>query len=122
LEHIYWLIDDINNLNSNIKRQINEATKNAAIPTINNKQLYGGNIYYVIRGFLLLCWEPIYTIRDILIMITNEGASDKAISMTGSLIGAYVGLKDLQKKHDLIITFPLMKSINTYLEKMTLIK
>jgi hypothetical protein len=122
LDYIYWLSDNVITADFKIKKQVNLAAENTLILTTNNRRSEYGDLYFAIRGFLLLCWEPIYKIYEILIMITNEGASDKALEMAGSLMGAYIGLKELQEKHDIIVPYSSTKSINNYIDNISLVR
>jgi ADP-ribosylglycohydrolase len=58
----------------------------------------GDNLYYAICGFLLLTYQPEYTIDNIIkILLENNVTQDQILSVV-LLIGAYKGLKKLKKE------------------------
>jgi hypothetical protein len=53
------------------------------------------NLYFALRGFLLLSFQPQYRLEEILNMIRNEGASKEGLAMAGTLIGGMLGMNIL---------------------------
>jgi hypothetical protein len=78
--------------------------KQASISVLNpnNKIILTQNsLYFVLRGLLLLSFQPQYTLIEVLNIIRKEGASKEALSMTGALIGEIFGINAVNRQFDL---------------------
>lgn len=90
---------DYNVKNSNIKPPNHEA-----------------DLYYAMRGFFMLGYQPKLTYVEIISILRKEGASNHSLSMAGALIGAHLGLKELMSE-GVTITRELRTQINNALQR-----
>jgi hypothetical protein len=59
---------------------------------------FNSDIFFPIRGFLLMVYKPNYTFLDIVKQLYTEGMNQKAFRLVGGILGAYMGANSLIKQ------------------------
>jgi hypothetical protein len=108
LEILHGLLEEIDLLHQFRKKEdikplmyiINQAVTNILnetfiLPIIEENKL---KYYFAFLGFLYVCYRPEYSYKDIIDILTKQGADIYAIQMAAKLIGAYFGLDKLIKQ------------------------
>jgi ankyrin repeat protein len=117
------LIDRINTIISLVEQDeyLKKSINLATLSILNKKNYYKllkkkdeKDLYGVIRGFLMLAYEPQYKYQEILDILKKEHYTDNCIKLCGKLLGAQLGFNKLVKQ-GIIIT----NNLSNLTKKMT---
>jgi hypothetical protein len=110
-------LQELSNIsNADNKVIVNKAAHSILIDKpINNLTKFKTDIFHSLKGFLLLSYTPVYTFFEILDIMKKSNASKDALSLTGKLLGAYLGLEVLTKQ-GLKLTSNITKRVKTITE------
>jgi hypothetical protein len=98
LKHTFNSLKNLSEQFPRTKPSINKAVNT----TLTNKLYYNDEslvpLYGALRGYLLLSYEPRYTIAEIKKQLIREGAPDESIYLALEFIGTYIGIVELRKQ------------------------